>query len=178
MIYAWGLLSVQGVGSQPPMKGWKHAQYWPLPSESYKMEISEDEPHCACKSQLPITALQVKLHFCIKCLCVCVCREPQGVFLSFCLLHLWTCSFQLRGEKKKLTREQVVSVQGLSNSFFVLLSHKGSSDKGCRSERNLEEHAREVRHLEKGFSCHFHIWGAVRYFNFLTLSCLEDSLAE
>lgn len=123
------------------------------------------------------------LHYKLNCIfvlnvCVCVCREPQGVFLSFCLLHLWTCSFQLRGEKKKLTREQVVSVQGLSNSFFVLLSHKGSSDKGCRSERNLEEHAREVRHLEKGFSCHFHIWGAVRYFNFLTLSCLEDSLAE
>lgn len=77
--------------------------------------------------------------------------------LAFAYYICELAAFSCGGKKKMLTREQVVSVQGLSNSFFVLLSHKGSSDKGCRSERNLEEHAREVRHLKKGFSCHFHI---------------------
>lgn len=119
------------------------------------MVLFEDEPRCACKSQLPIAAPQVKMHFCVKCYCVLV--ENHRVFsLASAYYICELAALKLWGEEKVNHGASGFDVRA-ERQFFVLLSHKGSSDKGCRSERNLEEHAREVRHLKKGCSCHFHI---------------------
>lgn len=89
------------------MKGRESAQYLPLPSESYKMVLFEDEPRCACKSQLPISAPQVKMHFCIKGYCVFV--ETHRVFsLAFVYYICELAAFSGEG-KNKLTRERAVS---------------------------------------------------------------------
>lgn len=71
------------------------------------MVLFEDEPRCACKSQLPITAPQVKMHFCNKGYCAFV--ENHRVFsLAFAFYICELAAFSCEG-KKKLTRERVVS---------------------------------------------------------------------
>lgn len=80
------------------MKGQERAQHLPLPSESYKMVFFEDEPRGSCKSQLPITALQVKMHFCIKGYCVFV--ENYRVFsLAFAYYICKLAAFSCGGKK-------------------------------------------------------------------------------
>lgn len=63
------------------------------------MVLFEDEPRCACKSQLPIAAPQVQIHFCIKCYCVFV--EDHRVFsLVFAYYVCKLAAFSWEGKKK------------------------------------------------------------------------------
>lgn len=81
------------------MKGQERAQRLPLPSESYKMVLFEDEPRRACKSQLPISAPQVKMHFCIKGYCEFA--ENHRVFsLAFTYYICELAAFSCGGKKK------------------------------------------------------------------------------
>lgn len=74
------------------------------------MVLFEDEPRCACKSQLPISAPQVKMHSCIKGCCVSV--ENHRVFsLAFAYYICELAAFSCGGGEKV---NQGVSVSALT----------------------------------------------------------------